>query len=251
VSTTGIETYDEHEPTPADLLNEIEIKYPDFGLGYAALSNIIIDNYALGYFTEEQGLLKQGLAYAKKGVHYDPESQMTRTYLGYAYLFNNQLEDCIQKMHYAKYLNQNSAYYIGVLGWGTALAGEREQGMADIKLSYQLNADYPKWYHLATTLYYLKNCEFDKALEEALKFDLPEVLWDPLLKAVVYAHLDRLEEAKKSLKRLLELIPNFQKRPAFYLDMYIKFEGVLQIVVEGLEKTGMSLSLDNSTLNIS
>jgi len=225
------------------LLNEIVRKYPDFGAGYAALADIIVNNYALGYLTDEQGLLEQGLAYAKKGVYYDPENQMTRTYLGYAYLINNQLEDSIQQTNYAKSLNSNSAYYIGALGWVSALAGEWEQGMADIELSYQLNPDYPKWYHLATTLYYLKDQKFEKALEEAIKFDLPELLWDPLLKAVTYAHLGKLGEAKKSLSSLLELIPDFQKKPSFYLGMYIKFEDIFQLVIEGLEKAGLSIKL--------
>ena len=172
---------------------------------------------------------------------YDPENQMTRTYLGYAYLINNQLEDCIQQMHYAKSLNPNSAYYVGAFGWGIALSGEWEQGIADIELSYELNPDYPKWYHLATTLYYLKDYEFDKALEEAIKFDLPELFWDPLLKAVTYAHLGALEEAKLALESLLGLIPDFHKRPSFYLGMYIKFEAIQQLVMEGLEKAGMTL----------
>ncbi len=224
-----------------DVLNETIRKYPDFGVGYAALSNLILDNYALGFFADEKGLLDQGLAYAKKGVHYDPDNQMTRTHLGYAYFINNQLEDCIQQIHYAKSLNPNSAYYVGALGWAIALAGEWDQGMADIKLSYELNPDYPKWYHLATTLYYLKDHKFDTALEEALKFDLPEVFWDPLLKAVTYAHLGKLDKAKIALESLLGLIPGFHKRPSFYIGMYIKFEDIFELVVEGLEKAGMQL----------
>ncbi len=229
-----------------DLLNETVRKYPDFGVGYAALSNLILDNYALGFFVDEQGLLEKGVAYAKKGVHYDPENQMTRTYLGYAYLINNQLEYSMLQTQYAKSLNPNSAYYVGALGWSIALAGEWEQGIADIELSYELNPDYPKWYHLATTLYYLKGHKFDKALEEAIKFDLPEVFWDPLLKAVTYAHLGELDIAKKSLESLLRLIPDFHKRPSFYLGMYIKFEDLHQLVMDGLNKIGYTVKITNN-----
>jgi TolB-like protein len=230
-----------------DLLNETVRKYPDFGVGYAALSNLILNNYALGYFADELGLLDQGLAHAKNGVRYDPENQMTRTYLGYAYLINNELENSTQQMHYAKSLNPQSGYYVGALGWGIALAGEWEQGIADIELSYQLNPDYPKWYHLATTLYFLKEHKFDKALEEAIKFDLPGLFWDPLLKAVTHAHMGELDEAKKSLESLLRLTPDFYKRQSFYLGMYIKFEDILELVVEGLEKAGMYLKGNTNT----
>lgn len=232
-----------------NILKDTIKKHPDFGAGYAALSDIIMNNYALGYHPDAQGLLRKGLDYAKKGVHYDSENQMTRTYLGYAYLIGNQLEDSIQQTNYAKSLNSNSAYYIGALGWVNALAGGWEEGMADIQLSYQLNPDYPKWYHLATTLYYLKECDFDKALQEALKLDLPQILWDPLLKAVSYAHIGKAKEAKIELERLFHVCPDFANKPSFYLGMFIKFEDVFERVIEGLEKAGMSLQGNDLKLN--
>jgi TolB-like protein len=252
----NIERYDailyfyhyERNPTAAEyekvihIFNEIVKKYPDFGAGWAVLANITLDNYALG-FADEAGLLNQAMEYAKKGVRFDPDNQMTRTYLAYAYLINNQLEDSIQQMQFAKSLNPKSAYYIGALGWASALAGEWEAGMADIELSYHLNPDYPKWYHLATVLYFLKKGEFGQALQEALKFDLPDLFWDPLLKAVTFAHLGKQKEAKKSLGTLLQVNPNFIKKPSFYLDMFIKFEDIRQLVLEGLEKAGMPLKI--------
>jgi hypothetical protein len=39
----------------------------------------------------------------------------------------------------------------------------------------------------------------------------------------------------------VELIPDFHKRPSFYLGMYIKFEDLFDRVVEGLERAGMTL----------
>jgi adenylate cyclase len=224
------------------LLNEIVRKYPDFGAGWAALSILTVDNYSLG-FADEPGLLNQAIDYAKKGVHFDPDNQMTRAFLGYAYLINNQLEDSILQLKYAKSLNPRSAYFIGAIGWASALAGEWEEGMADIELSYFLNPDYPKWYHLATVFYFLKKGKFERALKESLKFDLPDLFWDPLLKAVTFAHLGKQKDAKKSLEDLLQINPDFIKKPSFYLGMFIKFEDIRQLVLEGLEKAGLSLKL--------
>jgi adenylate cyclase len=217
-------------------------KYPDFGAGWAALSDIYLNNYALGYF-EGAHLLEHGIEYAKKGIRFDPDNQMTNTYMGYAYLINNQLNESIKQMQFARSLNPKSAFYIGAVGWVTALAGDWEQGMADIELSFELNPDYPKWYHLATTLYYLKENKFEDAVEEAIKFNIPELFWDPLLKTVTFALVGKQKEARESLDNLLRLKPGFEDKSTFYINMFVKFDDIRQLIYKGLQKAGLTLEL--------
>jgi adenylate cyclase len=221
-------------------INKILEKYPASGPAWSILGNLTIDNYALG-FVDDPGLLAQAMEYTKKGVHFDPDNQMTRTYLAYAYLISNQLEACIRQVQFAKALNPKSANFIGALGWGNALAGEWEQGITDIELSYKLNQDYPKWYHLAPALYYLKERRFEAALNEAMKFDVPKLFWDPLLKTFTLALSGKQKEAKKSLENLLLLKPDFPQKSSFYIDMYVKFDDIRQLIYKGLGKAGLTL----------
>jgi adenylate cyclase len=222
------------------LLNNVLKKNPEFGPAWSAIGDLILDSYALG-FVAEPGLLDQALEYTKKGVHFNPDNQMTRSHLAYAYLISNQLEACIQQIQIAKSLNPKSPYFIGGLGWLSALAGEWEQGMEDIKLSYKLNLDCPKWYHLATMLYQLKEHKFEAALIEAMKFDIPELFWDPLLKTVTFAHCGKQKEAKNSLENLLRLKPDFPQKSSYYISMYVKFDDLRQLINKGLEKAGLTL----------
>jgi TolB-like protein len=215
-------------------------KYPEFGSAWSILGNLTIDNYALG-FVDDPGLLDQALEYTEKGVHFDPDSLLTRTYLAYVYLISSQLEVCIQQAQFAKSLNPKSPNFIGALGWGIALAGDWEQGIADIELSYTLNLDYPKWYHMAPSLYYLKEHKFEAALNEAMKFDSPKIFWDPLLKAVTFALCGKQKEAKNSLEDLLRLKPDFHQKSLFYINMFVKFDDLRQLIYKGLEKAGLTL----------
>jgi tetratricopeptide (TPR) repeat protein len=221
-------------------ISEIVEKYPEFGSAWSILGNLTIDNYALG-FVDDPKLLDQALEYTEKGVQFDPDNVMTRSYLAYVYLIAGQLEACIQQAKMAKSLNPKSPNFIGSIGWGIALAGDWEQGMADIELSYTLNLDYPKWYHLVPTLYFLKKHDFGSALNEAKKFDAPKIFWDPLMKAVTFALYGKQKEAKNSLEDLLRLKPDFNQKSLFYINMFVKFDDLRQLIYKGLEKAGLTL----------
>lgn len=213
-------------------------KFPDFGPGWAGLALLVFNDYILGYSPNRPELLDEATRYALKGKECNPNNQLCRATYGYSYLVHNKLENCLLQEHYAKSLNPRSAYYLGVVGFIAALAGDWDQGLKDISASIKLNPDCPKWYHIPTTLFYLKERDFEAAFKEALKVDLPLILWDYVLKAVTYAYKGDIPEAQLQLKRLEEVLPDFFNRPTFYLKMYIKFEDILETVLVGLAKAG-------------
>ena len=221
-----------------DLFYTAVRKFPDFGPGWAGLSLILFNNYILGYTPNRPELLEEASRYALKGKECNPNNQLCRATYGYSFLINNKLENCLMQEQYAKSLNPRSAYYLGVIGFISSLAGDWEQGLQDISTSLKLNPDGPRWYHIPTTLFYLKEKDFKMALEEALKVDLPLILWDYVLKAVAYAYTGNLPEAQLQLKRLAEVLPDFFDKPTFYLKMYIKFDDILETVLAGLAKAG-------------
>lgn len=222
-----------------DLFYSTVKKHPDFGPGWSALADILINNYLLGYTPNCPELLDEALSCSRKGVEFNPNNQLVRAVHGYCCLVNGQLEECLNQMQYAKSLNPRSAFFIGVIGFVSSLAGNWKQGMVDIETSYKLNPDYPKWYHISTTLYYLKERKFELALKESIKLDIPLILWDPVLKSVCYAYNDKTDEAKLQLDKLNEIQPDFFNKPIFYLKMLIKFDDILESVLLGLKRAGL------------
>jgi hypothetical protein len=70
---------------------------------------------------------------------------------------------------------------------------------------------------------------------------MPELFWDPLLKASACGHLGRIEEGQACVRALLALKPDFAQRGRILIGRYVKFEDIVERIVEGLGKLGMSI----------
>ncbi|MDX1351018.1 MAG: hypothetical protein R3279_12250 [Putridiphycobacter sp.] len=214
-------------------------KYPNSGPSWGVLAEILINNYILGYTPNCPKLLEESSIYIKKAIALSPNSQMIRTVYGIICLIHNQIDESIDQFNYAKSLNPKSAFYIGVIGFYSSFAGNWQEGMEDLQMSFKLNPDYPKWYHVATTLFLLKEKKYEKALKESYKINLPEIFWDPLLKSVCFVYNDNLDEAEIQLDNLRHAQPDFFNKPLFYLKHFIKFDALLRIVLDGLVAAGL------------
>jgi len=87
---------------------------------------------------------------------------------------------------------------------------------------------------------YYRRGEFENALEEALKFNYPELLWDPLMRAAALGRLGRRAEAITAIKQLLELVPDFTTRGRELISGYVKVDDLVDKIVEGLREAGLA-----------
>jgi adenylate cyclase len=69
----------------------------------------------------------------------------------------------------------------------------------------------------------------------------PTIFWYPLAKAASLGLLGRCEEGKKFVKKLLELKPDFQAKGRFLIKHYIKFDNIVERVIEGLYEAGLKI----------
>ena len=70
---------------------------------------------------------------------------------------------------------------------------------------------------------------------------MPECHWDPLLKAAACGHLGRIEEGQACVRALLALKPDFAQRGRILIGRYIKFEDIVERVIEGLNAVGIEV----------
>jgi hypothetical protein len=70
---------------------------------------------------------------------------------------------------------------------------------------------------------------------------MPELFWDPLLKAAACGHLGRREEGQAWARALLALKPDFAQRGRILIGRYVKFEDIVDRIIEGLGKLGMNI----------
>jgi adenylate cyclase len=121
------------------------------------------------------------------GAALEPENQITRTALAHVHFFRNKRELFLSEAETALALNPNAAGLIGFLGWLLALYGEWERGLAILDKGIALNPHYPGLFHMAPYFYLFLQERCEEAYQEALAFQMPQLFWDPLLRAAALA----------------------------------------------------------------
>ena len=226
------------EKALAALEQAIEID-PEYGLAWAMLGHLHADNHALG-FCKIEAPLEKALTFAQKGVALAPENQFVRDALSLVYFHRGDKELFLQHVEQTIALNPNSPYIVGVAGWHMALYGEWDRGLRLLKKGIKLNPYHPSWFHLVPFLDYYRRGEYENAFAEALKFNYPEVFWDPLMRAASLIQIGRQDEAKTAVSQLLKLEPDFATRGRWLIRRYVKVDSLIDRIVEGLRKAGLT-----------
>jgi adenylate cyclase len=212
---------------------------PDYGLAWSMLGHLHADNHALG-FSEIDGSLDRALKFSKKGLAIEPESQFAWDALAVVYFHLGDKELLLETIEKTIALNPNSPYIVGVAGWHMTLYGEWDRGLELLKKGMKLNPYHPGWFHLAPFMDYYRRGEFENALAEALKFNYPELFWDPLLRAAALGRLGRQAETNTAIGQLLELVPDFTARGREIISGYVKVDHLVDNIVGGLREAGLA-----------
>jgi adenylate cyclase len=70
---------------------------------------------------------------------------------------------------------------------------------------------------------------------------MPQLFWDPLLRAAALGELGRTREAEAALAELLALRPDFPSKAAWLIGCYVKFEYLSDAILDGLQKAGLQI----------
>ena len=221
----------------AALERAVEID-PEYGLAWAMLGHLHADNYALG-FCEIEATLEKALRFAQKGVALAPENQFARDALTLVHFHRGDKDLFLKHAEETISLNPNSPYIVGVAGWHMALYGEWDRGLTLLKKGTKLNPYHPSWFHLAPFMDYYRSGAYENALAEALKFNYPEMFWDPLMRAASLGQMGREDEARNAVGELLKLEPDFRGQGRRLISRYVKVDALIDRIIEGLKKAGL------------
>jgi len=100
------------------------------------------------------------------------------------------------------------------------------------------NPYYPTWMHLAPYLDNYRKGEFEAALVHAKKFNIPDLAWDPILRAAALAQVGLADQAIAAVNELTTNFPDAATDPAHYLRGYVFIDELVDEVVDGLRKAG-------------
>ena len=161
--------------------------------------------------------------------------------MAFILLFKNELSAGLAEVDRALQLNPNSLVFLENLGYLMTLFGDWQRGPALIIQAIEQNPYYNITVHYALWVDWVRQEKYQQAYEETLHFNRPLLFWDPLLKAANLGLLGRIEEGVQARKNLLKCKPDFKNRGRVLIKHYIKFDDILDRMIEGLNKIGLSI----------
>jgi adenylate cyclase len=213
---------------------------PDCGQVWTMLGRLYANIYSLDIPGFEKPLEK-AIEYAEKGARMNRDNQRARALLGLVRMFSNEIPAARKELDKALALSPNSLFMLDGIGYIMTLVGEWEKGPALIREVIRLNPFYNTVVHYALWEDCLRREDYEGAYLETMGLGRPAVFWYPLVKAATLGHLGRYQEGKQFVETLLELRPDFPTRGRILMRHYIKFEDLVERVIDGLRKSGLTL----------
>lgn len=215
-------------------------KEPDCGQIWTKLARLHADNIVNDYFDTEI-TLDHALSYAVKGVLINPDNQRARVVLAVLRMFCDEIDVARAEAERALALNPESLFFTDVIGYLLTMLGGWERGTKLIKKTITRNPYYHNFVHFALWLHYFRIKKYKTAYLEAMNLTITENFWEPMARAATLGQLGRIEDGKKAAKELLTFKPDFQTKGRKLIKYYIKFEDIVEQVIDGLRKVGVTV----------
>ena len=222
------------------VLDHAVARDPECGLAWSLLGLLYCHNHTL-QFSPAETPLEKAMTFARKGAALEPRNQLVRSTLANLHFLRNERRLCLQEADKALALNPQGPALVGFLGWLQALYGEWERGLAILAKGVELNPYYPGWFHMAPCLDFYRRGRYGEAYQEAQQLEMPQLFWDPLLRAATLGELGRTREAGAAVAELLALRPDFPSKAAWLIGCYVKFEYLSEALLDGLQKAGLQI----------
>ena len=238
-------TAEEHAVARAAL--ERAVQHPPVrGDCWAMLSWLYREEYTHG-FNLRPDPLGRALAAARRAVDAAPSNHLAHAALAAVLFFLHELGAFRASAERSLTLNSMDGLTHAYLGFQIAYSGDWERGCALAESAMQLNPHHPGWYWFPLILNAYRQRNYRRALDLALKVNMPGFWRTQLMLAVSNAQLGELEAARNAVRELLTIRPDF---PVIARDELKKWwdAELIEQLLEGLRKAGLEISGEQNAL---
>lgn len=223
-----------------DCLERTTDSDPAYADAWAWLALVYMDEYAYGY-SPRPSSLERSLAASRRALEIDASNQMARWFRARALFYQHEVDQAVAEAQKAVDLNLNNATVLAAAGMFISYAGQWDRGKQLFDRAVALDPYPPGWYYFPRFTYYYKVGDYQEALAQARKINLPGFFWTHMALACAYAQLGRKAEAEVEAKAVLAAYPDFPNKVRDELRKYNHSPEVIDKFVEGLRKAGMAV----------
>ncbi len=229
----------EHLEVREALERAVEID-PEYGHAWACLSIVYLDEFRNG-FNPRPDPLERALGAARKAVDLEPASHFSQHALAEVHFYRGELDAFFPVAQKAVQLNPNDCTVVAMTGLLTAYAGHWDRGLAMLEKAMALNPYHPGWYYFPLAFDHYRRGDYQRALEEAQRVEMPGYYPNHVVLAAIYGQLGREKDARAALENLLELFPRYGGRAREELGKWFRTGDMLEHVLDGLRKAGLAI----------
>ncbi len=217
---------------------------PAYAEAWAVLANVYMQEkrFGVGGAAGPGAAAAKAKAAVKRAIELDPAEATGHMVLSNLLFTEGDLEGFRQAGEAALRLNPNNSDALAHYGLRLALSGDWDRGLALVNKAMTLNPVHPQWYRFAQVFYHYDRQEYDLAVAELEKIDMPRFFWTHLAKAAALGQLGRPQAAEAAAQDLLTLKPEFARDGPSFLRVWQFPEPLYEHLVEGLRKAGLKLA---------
>ncbi|MEE4271506.1 MAG: hypothetical protein V2I67_07530, partial [Thermoanaerobaculales bacterium] len=214
---------------------------PEYGPVWSALATLQCQMWtfdAPGF----DDALGSALEFARRGVFFEPGSQLARLILAYASYLADDDDGFREESETALALNPNSPYTVGAIGYMHVMRGERERGLGLLERAMSACPCHPSWFRTGGIVDLMVRREYERALDETRKHMPFRAFWDDVIIAAMLGKLGRIDEAQPHIEAALEQKPDLATRVREFMRRGLKIDPLIDDLVDGLHAAGLLTS---------
>ncbi|HSZ21360.1 MAG TPA: protein kinase [Candidatus Acidoferrum sp.] len=234
---------EEHAAARAGLERAVQ-QAPGYADAWAMLSMIVREEYThrLNLRPDPIG---RAFSAARRAVEAAPANHLAYHALASAQFFRREFQAFRISAERAIALNPMDGFTAAYLGFLIAYAGDWERGCALVERARTLNPHHPSWYWFPTLFDAYRKKDYRGALDVALKINMPGFWRTHFALAAVYGQLGELEAARRAVRDLLAIRPDFASVAREELAKWWDAE-LIEHLIDGLRKAGMEIPPNQS-----
>ncbi|HZP16692.1 MAG TPA: protein kinase [Terriglobales bacterium] len=212
---------------------------PERGDCWAMLSWLYREEYTHG-FNLRPDPLGRALAAARRAIDAAPSNHLAHAALAAVLFFFHEMGAFRASAERALALNSMDGLTHAYLGFQIAYAGDWERGCALAERAMQLNPHHPGWYWFPLALNAYRQRDYQRALDLALKVNMPGFWRTQLMLAASNAQLGNQEAARNAAQDLLKIRSDFAVVGRTELEKWWDPE-LIEHLLEGLRQAGLEV----------
>jgi adenylate cyclase len=212
---------------------------PANGDAWAMLAWLCLQDHAQGFNLQDDALAR-GLAAAQRAVEVAPANHFAHFGLAQAFFFHKEYQSFRNAAERAVALNSMDGYSMAFVGELLTYTGDSERGLELAGRAKQLNPHHPGWYWYADFYDAHSRRDYRGAIGFLLKANLPGHWGFQAGLAACHARLGELDAARKALRELTRLRPEFASIARGEFAKWWAPEYV-EHFIDGLRKAGLDV----------